>query len=116
VRWVLADVTKLPDLGTFDLILDRGCYHNVREQDLAGYVESVRRCSRPGTQLHLLAGNANEVPRYGPPRVSEADLRREFGPLFEFVWIRESHFDPPRGQPGPAVLAWSVLLRRKAGP
>jgi SAM-dependent methyltransferase len=114
VRWILADVTRLPNLGTFDLLFDRGCYHNVREIGLAAFLDGVSRSSHPGSEFLLMAGNANERPAYGPPRVSEADLRREFEPLFEFVWIRDSRFDPSK--PGaPAPLAWLALMRRKAG-
>src|SRR5205823_544339 len=72
VRWLLADVAALPDLGTFDLLFDRGCYHWLRKQNLAGYLEAIRRCSHPGTRLLLMTGNANEPPpHYGPPRLKE---------------------------------------------
>jgi acetyl esterase/lipase len=114
VRWLQADVLNPPKLKPFDLIYDRGCYHGVRGQNAAGYVETLRRLSRPGTQVLILAGNANEPPpHYGPPRVREADIRADFGPWFEFQWLRETRFDttdPNRK----GALAWSILLRRKA--
>ena len=34
VTWLLADVLDPPSIGRFDFIYDRGCYHNVRDQDL----------------------------------------------------------------------------------
>jgi 2-polyprenyl-3-methyl-5-hydroxy-6-metoxy-1,4-benzoquinol methylase len=55
VRWLLADVLNLPDLGTFDLIFDRGCYHNVRYVNAAGFVEAVRQLSRPGSQALIVS-------------------------------------------------------------
>ena len=114
VRWLHADVLNPPKLEPFDLIYDRGCYHGVRRQNAAGYVETLRRLSRPGTQVLILAGNANEPPpHYGPPRVREADIRADFGQWFEFQWLRETRFDttdPNRK----GALAWSILLRRKA--
>ena len=114
VRWLHADVLNPPELEPFDLIYDRGCYHGVRRQNAAGYVATLRRLSRPGTQVLILAGNANEPPpHYGPPRVREADIRADFGPWFEFQRLRETRFDTtdPNGK---GALAWSILLRRKA--
>lgn len=112
VRWLLADVLHPPQLEPFDLIYDRGCYHGVRRQNAAGYVEAVCRLSRPGTRLLILAGNANETARGGPPRVKEEELRADFSERFQFEWLRQTHFDTfdadARG-----ALAWSILLRRK---
>lgn len=114
VRWLHADVLNPPKLEPFDLIYDRGCYHGLRQQNAAGYVETLRRLSHPGTQVLILAGNANEPPpHYGPPRVKEADIRADFGRSFDFQSLRETHFDttdPNRK----GALAWSILLRRKS--
>jgi SAM-dependent methyltransferase len=116
VEWLLADVLAPPPLEPFDFIYDRGCYHEVRHQNLNAYLETLRRMSRSGTRLLLLAGNANELPLdYGPPGVTERQIRRDFGPLFEIEWVRETRFETNH----PAIrgsLAWAVLLRRKPTP
>jgi SAM-dependent methyltransferase len=114
VRWLLADVLAPPDLEPFDFIYDRGCYHVVRDENLAAYLETVRRLSRPGTRFLLLAGNAEDpTPGYGLPRVSEEELRNDFLSFFDFEWLRQSRFEVSQsGVLGP--LAWSVLLRRRA--
>lgn len=115
VRWQLADVLAPPvDLEPFDFIFDRGCYHGVRRGNAAGYVAAVKRLSRPGTQLLILAGNANEERHYGPPRVKEEELRGDFSTDFEFTRLDTVRFDSvnPNEQ---GALAWSVLLRRTAG-
>ena len=116
VRWLLADVLSPPNLKPFDFIYDRGCYHVVRDQNLVAYLETVRRYSRPGTQFLLLTGNSNEPARdYGPPRVTEEEIRNDFLSLFDLEWLRESRFEINR--PGAvSPLAWSVLLRRKSKP
>jgi hypothetical protein len=109
----VADVLAPPRLGPFDLIFDRGCYHGVRRQNAAGYVKTVSVLSRPGTHLLILAGNANEKSHYGPPRVTEEQLRGDFSRLFDFVDLRETHFDS--GNPSrPGALAWFALLKRTA--
>ena len=112
VHWVVADVLALPELEPVDLIFDRGCYHHVRQYNAAGYVQSVRGMSRPGTRLLLLAGSAKEERRSGPPKIKEEEIRGDFSELFTFEWLRDIRFDSvnPNAQ-GP--MAWSVLLRRK---
>jgi SAM-dependent methyltransferase len=112
VQWLLADVLAPPELEPFDFIYDRGCYHGVRRQNAAGYVDSVRKLSRPGTRILIMAGNANEEGRYGPPRVKEEELRGDFSELFEFERLEETRFDTKTGE-GQGALGWSVLLKRK---
>jgi methyl halide transferase len=116
VRWLLADVLAPPQLDPFDFIYDRGCYHEVRNQNLAAYLETVRRYSHPGTRFVLLAGSINEmVLDYGPPRLAEQEIRNDFAAFFDFEWFMESRFEiASPGAMGP--LAWVVLMRRKATP
>jgi methyl halide transferase len=113
VHWVLADVLAPPALEPFDLIFDRGCYHGVRRENAARYVETIRRLSKPGTRILILAGNANEPPpHYGPPRVKEEELRADFAADFEIESLRETRFDTADPQ-RPGALAWAILLRKK---
>lgn len=117
VRWLLASVLSLPQLEPVDFIFDRGCYHEVRFDSAAAYVETVRKLSQPGrTRFLLLAGNPNEVAmQYTPPQVAEEDIRSDFSPLFDFEWLQETRFETSNpAARGP--LAWSVMLRRKAQP
>ena len=76
------------------------------------YLRAVQRLTRPGSQVLIQAGNANEERRSGPPRVTEEELRTDFSPGFEFRWLKTTHFDTgdPNNQ---GALAWSVMLRRK---
>jgi len=115
VTWVLADVLAPPKIGPFDFIYDRGCYHGVRRASAAGYVETLRKLTRPGSLVLIEAGNANEARQYGPPRVKEEELRADFSPDFDFVELREAHFDTsdPKAK---GALSWFILLRRKGKP
>lgn len=113
VRWLLANVLAAPELEPFDLVFDRGCYHHLRRIDPAGYVETLRRYTRPGSRALILAGNANEKPHWGPPRVKEEELRGDLSKLFEFERLREIHFDAVDPSAAKKALAWSVLLKRK---
>jgi SAM-dependent methyltransferase len=114
VRWLLANVLSLPRLEPFQFIFDRGCYHEVRFDNAAAYVDTVRKLSQPGrTRFLLLAGNPNEAPvQYAPPQVAEEDIRGDFSSLFDFEWLQETRFETSNpAARGP--LAWSVMLRRK---
>jgi SAM-dependent methyltransferase len=114
VRWLLADVCAPPSyLEQFDFIFDRGCYHGVRPSDARRYVNAVKQLSRSGTHVFILAGNANEERHYGPPRVSEEELRGDFSSDFDFAQLKTVRFDSVDPQ-SEGALAWFVLLRRKA--
>lgn len=111
VTFVEADLTGLAvDLGAFDFVFDRGCYHCVRRVNLDGFLEALRRLSRPGTRYLVLTGNANEQTDEGPPRLHEHEIREELGRLFRIEWIREIRFEDAGGKEGP--LGWSCFLVR----
>lgn len=113
VHFLVADVSGAPHIGgPFGFFFDRGCYHCVREIEggLDAYLRTVESALRPGAQGLILTGNANE-PRTGPPIVSEAELRRELGRVFEIVRLREFRFDPIPGE-GVQPLGWSCFVRR----
>jgi SAM-dependent methyltransferase len=115
VRFLVADVLQPPPelTGAFDFFFDRGCYHAVRRENVAAYLETLRRLTHPGTLGLILAGNAREPHEPGPPVVSEEQIRSELGTLFEIVRLREFRFDQA-AEPGvPQFLAWSCLLRRR---
>jgi len=118
VRWVLADVLQPPSLEPFDFIYDRGCYHVVRDQNLAAYIETVRRFSRSGTRFLLLAarrdGQASQASNEGAEGVTEEELRFDFLPLFNLESLREIRLESNR--PGTSPPGWSALLRRAAKP
>jgi SAM-dependent methyltransferase len=115
VRWVLADVLAPPGLGPFDFIYDRGCYHVVRDQNLAAYLQTVRRFSHPGSQFLLLAaGRDGRAANDQPSGVTEEELRYDFLPFFDLEWLREIRLES--NQPGVTPAGWSALWRRKAEP
>jgi SAM-dependent methyltransferase len=113
VRFVLGDVLDLRErYDPFPFFFDRGCYHVVRSQDVAAYVETLRRVTAPGSVGLVLTGNAKERHEPGPPVVSEAEIRAELGAAFEIVRLREFRFDSGGAiEPGP--LGWSCLVRRR---
>jgi len=114
VRWLVADAVAIPDIGPFDFIFDRGCYHHVQKYNAAGFAKTVSRLTGEGSLFLLLAGNANESRHYGPPRVKQTKIVADFSSAFAIQAMHEMRFEgrDPKRKNGP--LAWSVLLRRRA--
>ena len=114
VRWLVADAVAVPDIGPFDFIFDRGCYHHVQKYNAAGFAKTVSRLTGEGALFLLLAGNANESRHYGPPRVKQTQIVTDFSATFAIQAMCEMRFEgrDPKRKGGP--LAWSVLLRRRA--
>jgi SAM-dependent methyltransferase len=112
VRFVLDDVFAFAEENseTFDLVYDAGFYHFMRRLNFSRYLDLLWRVTRPGTLYLALAGAAGERAEGGPPQVSEEDLHRELGRLFEMVQLRPFHFESPRRAEG--YLGWSCLMRR----
>ncbi|MGD9854531.1 MAG: class I SAM-dependent methyltransferase [Planctomycetaceae bacterium] len=111
VNWIHADVQSLGGaLHPFDFVFDRGCYHCCRRVDLQGYLNTIDHLTRQGSRVLILAGNANEQSEHGPPRVTEEELRSDFGGMMQIVSLREFRFEDPGGSDGP--LGWSILLAR----
>ncbi len=107
VRWVLADVLRLPDSKPYDLIFDRGCYHNVRYVDAAAFVASLKQLTRPGSRCFILSCNRDKA-----PGIREKTMREDFSALFDFQWLRKATIHV--GKNGKRhIPAWSLMLRRK---
>jgi len=114
VTWLVADALAIPDIGPFDLVFDRGCYHHVQKYNGEGFAKSVYRLTREKALFLLLAGNANESRHYGPPRVKQTKIVGDYSEYFAIQDMHEMRFEgrDPKRKNGP--LAWSVLLRRRA--
>ena len=70
--------------------------------------------SRDGTRSLILASNANEPRHYGPPRVEETDIVKDFAGSWDFIWLKEIRFDSSDPERTDGPWAWSALVRPKA--
>jgi 2-polyprenyl-3-methyl-5-hydroxy-6-metoxy-1,4-benzoquinol methylase len=108
----VADVLTAQLSGPYDVVFDRGVYHCLRVENLQKFLRALQNVTRPGTAWLCLAGNAKEEhTQNGPPVVTEEEIRRELGSLFEILELREFRFSTH--QPDFRPLAWSILMRRK---
>jgi SAM-dependent methyltransferase len=107
VRWVVADVTEGPELGTFDVWHDRAVFHFLTDpDDRRSYVELARQTVPQGGHL-VIATFADD----GPKECSNLDVCRynarslasELGEGFSLVReARETH-TTPWGSPQPFI-------------
>lgn len=113
VRFVCGDVTKLDEIaGPFDFIFDRGCYHCVRRAGLlGGYQATLKRLTKPGTRMLVLAGNPDAGEEGGPPKVAASLLLAEFESLFRVERLAAFRFEDAGGVEG--FLGWSCLMTRR---
>jgi len=99
VRWVVADVTESPELGSFDVWHDRAVFHFLTDPtDRRSYIELARKTVPEGGHL-VIATFADD----GPEQCSNLDVRRynarslasELGDGFTLVReARETHLTP----------------------
>lgn len=113
VNFLLLDVLQpIQNLsGPFDFFFDRGCYHVVRRDNVAAYLEALRLLTQANSTGLVLTGNSRERRDPGPPVVSEEEIRAELGSLFHIVRLDEFRFDQVESD-GTRFLGWSCLLRR----
>jgi len=114
VRWITADITTGPDLGTFDLWHDRAVFHFLTDPtERAAYVTLLSRTVRAGGHV-VFATFALD----GPERCSGLEVRRydettlgaELGMEFDLIkCMRETHHTP-WGKP--QAFQYSVFKRR----
>lgn len=91
-EWVRGDVTRLPELnlgGSFDLVLDFGCYHGLSDEQRAAYAVGVTSSAAAGADLLLLAfapGRRGPLPR----GASREEIEGRFGAGWELLAARRS--------------------------
>jgi SAM-dependent methyltransferase len=111
LRLLQADIFEFAlTCGSFDFIVDVGCYHCIRQNDLARYLDVLWRVTRPGSLYFTIAGAAGGPANGGPPQVSKRQLYFELGRLFEMVQLRPCQLESPCAEDG--FPAWSCLMQR----
>lgn len=115
-RFVVGDVTQLRQSGvegSFDLILDTGCYHSIAAGLRDAYAAEVAAVAAEEAEFYV-AGTSDPPVTWrllGAQGVSADDLRRHFGADFELVEEQETE---ARGRL--AHFALYHLVRRRGAP
>ena len=99
MRFLRADVTELPDLGTFDLAYDIGCLHAVPARRRPRYATWLATSLRPGAPYLLYAFTSTGR----GPGIARAEVERLFAASFVLERSEEG-----TGRPS----AWYRFARR----
>ena len=113
VDWRRADASRLADAGLrpgFALVLDRGCFHGMSDEQRRGYARGVGELAAPGAVLLLMAFARNRVPA-GPSGADRDELERTFAPGWALASARPETGPPPPGPMGKVPLTWYRLER-----
>jgi SAM-dependent methyltransferase len=111
VHFVLSDIFEFArSAGHFDLVVDVGVYHAIRQRSLQRYLDVLWRVTQPGSYYFCLAGAPHEPADEGPPQVTEDEIHTELGRLFELIHLRPTQLENRQLQK--SYPAWSCLMRR----
>ena len=108
-------VGEIPE--RFDAVTDCGLFHSFDDVARADYVSALGRLLEPGARVFLLCFSDAEPGTHGPRRMSEAELRRAFGPGWAIESLEPSRFEVLPGIPGAeftpgGARAWFARVRR----
>ena len=113
VRFLVGDVTRLPELGLdagYDLVLDLGCFHSIPDARRDAYVKGATQLAKPGATMlaFCFVRRGERTSRVGPRGVERGEVARRFGAGWEM--IREEAGRPALGLDS----AWYRLRRRQS--
>jgi cyclopropane fatty-acyl-phospholipid synthase-like methyltransferase len=110
VTFVEDDVLASKLEGSFDTVLDRGCFHVVPPEQRPAYVATLARLVAKGGHLLLKTFSVKQPGELGPYRFTPELIRTLFEGPFEVLSVDESvyfgTFEPP------PIALFSVLARR----
>jgi len=110
VHLVQGDALDLVGLKTrFDLVLDCGLFHVVRDDERAAYAAQIAQVLNAGGHFLMLGFQTNDS-GFGPRGYSQQQLRDFLTSDFEEVWVRPADWEVNDRAPMPA---WLSLFRRR---
>jgi SAM-dependent methyltransferase len=99
VSFVVDDVTNSQLAGTFQLVLDRGCFHVLAPDKRAGYAATLARLVEPGGFFFLKCFSDEQPGEVGPYKFTPEELEALFQPAFQVLSIERTvyygTFEPP---------------------
>ena len=110
-RFLVWDALRLAALGEhFDTVLDSGLFHVFQDDDRPRFVDGLRAVLRPGGAYLMLCFSDRQPGRWGPRRVTEAEIRASFDDGWRVVAIEPARFDVTIDPNG--ALAWLATITR----
>ncbi len=110
-RFAADDITDSTLTETFDIVLDRGCFHVLDEDARTGYLNSVHRLLVPRGLLWLKVMSTENPSRdFGPLCFTRLDLHQIFSGRFQLTQIRPTIY---HGSTAHSPRAWFAVMRKK---
>jgi len=106
VFFVHDDIRATRLRSTFDIVVDRGCFHTLRDSDTEGYVRSMQSLCGARARLLLVHDAADALPTRRTRRLAPAELATLF-PGFTLVRSERMALVPGEG-----ATAWLTVLER----
>jgi SAM-dependent methyltransferase len=91
VNWVLGDVTALPSLGIagdYDLVLDRGCFHGLSDDERRRCAAGITAVAAPRAQMLMNAFHPR-ARGLGPEGIEQQDLEGYFRDAWKLISATE---------------------------
>jgi ubiquinone/menaquinone biosynthesis C-methylase UbiE len=101
VNFIAGDVLQMDSLfaeGEFDIVIDSGLFHAMTNEERPVLARQIHRVLKPGGRYFMLCFSDKEPEGPGPRRVSKAEIKDTFSPLFNIVYIKDSAFESLIGQ------------------
>jgi len=113
IHFLVDDITRTSLVDSFDLIVDRGCFHVLESEQVPAYLTAVHGLLRPMGLVYLkVLSNEHGKVDFGPQRFSMLGLLKIFSPYFEVLKIRRTVY---QGSTPQAPKAWFTVMRNKEG-
>lgn len=103
VNWIVGDIFERDDLGAFDLVFDRCCYHHLRYS--ADYTELLMRHTVQGSHCFIASWKQHQA-----PGVLEEHMKADFEKDFETLWLKSSALHDMFGNVVEGT--WALLMKR----
>jgi SAM-dependent methyltransferase len=111
IRFFVDDISETGLKEEFSIILDRGCFHVLKQSQYPGYLNSVHTLLKPRGLLLLKVLSSEQGRRdFGPESFSLLGLHRVFTAHFEILRIVRTVY---QGSTERAPLAWFAVMRKR---
>lgn len=95
-NFVVGNVLHMDKLfmeGEFDIVIDSGLFHVMIDEERPIFAQQVHRVLKTGGKYLMLCFSDKEPAGYGPRRISKAEIKQTFTPLFKIIYIKDTTFD-----------------------
>lgn len=97
VNFTVGNVLQMDRLfkeSEFDIVIDSGLFHVMADEERLLFVQQLYRVLKEGGKYFMLCLSEKEPGEYElPRRLSKAEIKNTFSPLFNIIYIKDVTFD-----------------------